>query len=151
MKKTNILFIPMVCIGLASMSSCSCNDNRRTGEAYPVNPSSGQVYRDSRGNESVWNTALQCWMISSMMNGSRVEHHYYPSSGVYKDRDGREVARPAYIPQARSRFNSTTKSAPVSSPSNSVNNKATAPSTTKPAARSAGFGGTGRSVSTSAS
>lgn len=143
MKKTNVLFIPMICIGLSAMSSCSCNDNRRTGEAYPTNPTSGQIYRDSRGNESVWNTALNCWMISSMMNGRRVEHHYYPATGVYKNPAGAVVARPSYIPQAKSRFTST--------PIKSTNTKATMPSSTAPSARSAGFGGTGRSAGSSAS
>jgi len=78
MKKTNSLFLGLITLALLS-SSCS----KKAEDGYPSNPTNGQVYRDSNGNNSTWNALMGYWMISSMMNGRQTQHYYYPSSGEY--------------------------------------------------------------------
>ncbi len=144
MKKTNSLFVSMICLSLA-VSSCSC-DKRGNYAQYPSNPTNGQTYIDNSGNNSVWNAALGYWMITSMVNGRSVQHHYYPSTGNYTDNNGRTVSRPAHIPAASTRPVSTSKVSPKSSTNNksSVSTRSSSSSV-----RSSGFGSFGRSSSAS--
>lgn len=141
MKKINLLFSSLVCLSLA-MSSCSCNRRGQfAGENYPANPTQGQRYVDSNGNSSIWNAALGCWMISSMINGRSVQHNYYPSGGYYTDHSGQRVNRPATIPVA------STPGSRVGTANTSSRSGVSTRSNTATPAKSAGFGATGRGSS----
>lgn len=141
MKKTHLVFASLICLGM-SMSSCQKRGQFAGNEQYPQNPVEGQRYVDSHGNSSMWNAALGCWMISSMMNGRSVQHHYYPSTGSYTDSRGMAVSRPNHIPAASSN---------VSTPSSRSNTSGVGSRSSNPTpAKSAGFGSTGRSSGSSA-
>lgn len=132
MKKGNSLFLGLITLALLS-SSCSCS--KRAEDGYPSNPTNGQVYRDSNGNQSTWNALMGYWMISSMMNGRQTQHYYYPSSGQYRDDRNQPVPRPAYIPAYR-----------TASPSRSFFGGSS--KSTSTTGKSGGFGSTGKSSST---
>ena len=99
MKKSNSLFLGLVTLALISMGTLTTSCSR---SGYPENPKNGERYYDSRGNLNVWNAALGYWMITSMNNGRYTHHYYYPSSGIYRDENRREVTRPGYVPIYRS-------------------------------------------------
>jgi hypothetical protein len=96
MKKSNSIFLTILAFGLLALSSCE----KKT--EYPETPVDGQTYVDNHGNSSVWNAALNYWMINSMLNGQRTTVYYYPTSGVYKNTTGTVITRPTSIPPARS-------------------------------------------------
>lgn len=147
MKKPNVMFASMICLSLA-VSSCSC-DRRGNHAQYPSNPTNGQTYIDNSGNSSVWNAALGYWMITSMVNGRSVQHHYYPSTGRYTDEYDRTVTRPAHIPAASTRSVSTSKVTPKSSASTTNSKSSVSTRSSSGSVRSAGFGSFGRSSSAS--
>jgi hypothetical protein len=86
--KKNYLFLGIIGLVLIS-SGCS---NR---QSYPVNPKNGDNYVDDQGNNCTYNAALNYWIISSIMNGRRVNSYYYPSTGSYRNVSGSEISRPA--------------------------------------------------------
>jgi len=136
MKKTNPLFFSLVALMLLG----ACTDNREKELVYPASPTNGQVYVDPYGNQSVYNAALQYWMISSMINNQRVYHYYYPSSGLYRDQSMRVIPRSSFVNHAR-----------TASPSRSFFGRSNSSSKSSGTAKSGGFGSTGRSSSGSAS
>ena len=89
----------------------------------------------------MWNAALGCWMISSMINGRSVQHHYYPSTGSYTNSSGQSVSRPAHAPAVAPKTTTMSPSRTNATPARS--------NTTTPA-KSAGFGSTGRGGSSPA-
>lgn len=135
MKKPNSLFMGLIVLALLS-SSYSCSKRADDG-GYPLNPTNGQVYRDSNGNTSTWNALLGYWMISSMMNGRQTTHYYYPGRNEYRDERNAVVSRPTYIPAYRTA--SPTRSSMFGKSSTSTTGK------------SGGFGSTGRSSSSATS
>ena len=85
-------------IMLAAMALMSCS-NDKDKEGFPVDPIEGQTYTRSDGSSGIWNSMMGYWMISSMMNGNRAVHHYYPSNNTFTNASGAKVARPAgYAP-----------------------------------------------------
>ena len=86
--KKNYLFLSIVGLSLV-LSGCS----RR--QQYPINPQNGENYVDDQGNNCVYNAALRYWVISSMMNGRRVNSYYYPSTGSYRNTSGGIISRPS--------------------------------------------------------
>ena len=83
---------------LAAMALVSCGNNSDS-EGFPAEPVDGQTYTRSDGSSGVWNAMMGYWMISSVMNGNRAVHNYYPSSNTFTNASGQKVARPAnYAP-----------------------------------------------------
>lgn len=140
MKKSNHLFLGLVSLML--LGACTTRDAAYQEDqqfAYPANPANGTVYTDPYGNQSVWNSAMNYWIISSMLNGHRVNHYYYPSTGVYRDNTMRIITRSDYGAYARRANPSRVyHSVPVRSGSWG-SRSASSP------ARSGGFGSSGRS------
>lgn len=132
MKRPNSLFMGLIILALLSSS---CRSKRVDDGGYPMNPTNGQVYRDSNGNTSTWNAMMGYWMITSMMNGRQSTHYYYPGRNEYRDERNSVVARPAYIPAYR-----------TSSPTRSSMFGRSSTSTT---GKSGGFGASGKSSSAS--
>lgn len=95
--KKNYLFLGIV--GLALLSS-GCNNR----QSYPTNPRNGQAYTDDQGNRCVWNSALNYWFISSMVNGRNVNSYYYPNTGSYRNSSGQSISRPVNYSSHSSSF-----------------------------------------------
>jgi len=74
--KKNYLFLGLV--GL-SLLTAGCSDRSQ----FPSSPRNGERYQDRDGNVCVWNAAMNYWVITSMMNGQRVNNYYYPSTRTY--------------------------------------------------------------------
>lgn len=110
MKKTHLIFGSLICLGMM-FSSCTKTTT------YPSNPKDGEKYVDSNGNNSIWNAALQCWMISSIINGRQVQHNYYPSSNIYTNGNGVVTGRPHSVPAPKSSFSHSSSGSKSSSAS----------------------------------
>lgn len=88
--KKNSIFLAIIPLIMAT----SCSNQ----ESYPSKPKNGEKYVDRNGNNCVWNAALNYWVITSMINGRPVTHHYYPSNNNYTTTAGKSVSRPSTIP-----------------------------------------------------
>lgn len=106
--KKNSIFLAAIALTMA-FSSCTQE------ESYPTNPKNGEKYVDNNGNNCIWNAALNYWIISSIINGRNVTHHYYPSNNSYTNSNGQKVSRPANIPAYKTGgFGSTGRSSSAS-------------------------------------
>lgn len=83
-------------IMLAALALISCGNNTDQ-EGFPSEPTDGQTYERTDGSRGVWNAMMGYWMISSIMNGNRAMHHYYPSNNSFTDASGKTVARPTHF------------------------------------------------------
>lgn len=79
----------------ALMVSTSCSNNSDQ-EGFPKTPSEGESYTRNDGSTGVWNAMMGYWVISSMINGNRVNNHYYPASNKFTNASGKSISRPAY-------------------------------------------------------
>jgi len=99
MKKPNSLFLAIVATAIMGTTFISCQKKSE----YPVAPTNGQVYVDPSGNRNTWNSALQCWMIYSIMNNRPGgTYYYYPSTGTYQNSNHQAISRPGHLPAVRS-------------------------------------------------
>ena len=98
---------------LAALALISC-DNNQDQEGFPLNPEEGQTYTRSDNSTGTWNAIMGYWMISSMVNGNRTMHHYYPSNNKFTDASGKSVTRPTHY-----KTRSTSKSSGFGSSSRS--------------------------------
>ncbi len=129
MKYSNAIAI----ITLAFFSSCSCSTNRDRS-MLPENPVNNQTYRDSNGNNWIYNAMLMHWMMSSPGGNT---YYYYPSQGYYTNQSGVRVTPPASVSSGISR----------PAPSKSTFSSS---SSSKSSSKGAVFGSTGKGTSISA-
>ena len=100
MKKKNTILASLLAI---SMIFTGCSSK----EGFPENPEDGQSFTTSNGSTGTWNAIMGYWMISSMINGQRVQNRYYPSTGTYTNNAGTPIKDPKYF--SKSNTNSSTK------------------------------------------
>lgn len=64
----------------------------------PENPRDKEEYRDSQGNQWIYNAMLMRWaLMPSIANGLSTTHYYYPGSGTWRNAQGATVDAPSGV------------------------------------------------------
>ncbi len=64
----------------------------------PENPKDQEEYRDSNGNQWIYNAMLMRWaLMPSIANGLSTTHYYYPQSNSWRNSQGTPVDPPSNI------------------------------------------------------
>mgnify|MGYP007072951101 FL=1 len=64
----------------------------------PENPKDKEEYRDSQGNQWIYNAMLMRWaLMPSIANGLSTTHYYYQGSGTLRNAQGATVDAPSGV------------------------------------------------------
>ena len=89
MKKKHYL---MAALCLMTVAACTQKTE------LPENPEDKEEYRDSQGNQWIYNAMLMRWaLMPSVANGLSTTHYYYPKTGSWTDVNGSRVASPSNV------------------------------------------------------
>lgn len=126
MKKRNLFLVA----GLSLFLSCTHK------ESLPENPKDKQEYKDSQGNNWLYNAMLMRWALTPS-GSSNATYYYYPNNGNWTNTNGTSVSAPSSV-------NSAVYTRKASVKPNSTSGGSYQKSTTKPSSgkafKSAGSG-----------
>lgn len=126
MKKRNFFLIA----GVSILLSCTSKGT------LPENPKDKQEYKDSQGNNWIYNAMLMRWALTPT-GSSHASYYYYPNNGSWTNTSGASVPAPPSVNSAVYARKASVK--PNSASGNSYQKNTAKPSTGK-AFKGAGSG-----------
>lgn len=77
---------------MMALSSCTQKTE------LPENPQDKEEYKDSQGNQWIYNAMLMRWaLMPSLTNGLSTTHYYYPGTNSWRNAQGATIDPPSNI------------------------------------------------------